>query len=48
MPMVKDEVLRLLPQGKVSYPVAFPSRIQYSIVDWGLLKIKVIANSIRA
>ena len=28
--------------------MTFPSLIQYSIVDWGYFKLKVVANSIRA
>ena len=28
--------------------MVFPSRMQYQVFEWGLIKLKVVANSIRA
>jgi hypothetical protein len=48
MNTLKKELVSNLPKGKVSYPMSFPTRYQYTIFDSALFDVKVIANSIRA
>jgi len=48
MSAVKNEVIGSLPEGKVSYPINLPTNFKYHIIKFGLLDVKVVAESIRA
>jgi hypothetical protein len=44
---LKQELISWLPKGEVSYPVIFPSRVKYQMLELGLLKIEVVAKNVR-
>ena len=45
---MKNELLSWLPQSQLSYPVIFPSELNYPVFKFGLFHINVKASMIKA